>query len=165
MQKHGFENLYGAGGVTSAVIKHGAPIPEGWRQNRTAKGCDGVAIMPDAKQKATYKQLKAELEALPRTPDSFQFSSELGFGGYFRGMTIMWASMGKIGDAFVIAIPDMSAAVKESLMQRGGKPPVQFIPPDCTPLKHSRYYAMVEAEEEKQRTAAPASTEAQPVTT
>lgn len=133
----GAKAWYGRGGIAALLFENEpTELPVGFRRDPKHDMQRMFALVPDKKAKAG-KVRAAELKALPRSPDLMDFSKTIGFGFIIRGMAMMMASFETVGDSRILTIP------------KPEDPGKQFIPPDCTPLKLSEYYAMKEAEEAK----------------
>lgn len=133
-------NLWASESCVHALIVKPGKIPVGWRRSseihrKHVAPDGGVFAVPDGKQRATYKALKQELRNIPSLPDCWSFTSRLGYAGQLHGMSMMLCSFEKIGDTFVLSVPD-----------RGNSDPEKnkFVPPDCKELKMSEYWAMKE---------------------
>ena len=152
----GADNLWASEGCVSGLVVKADKIPPGWRRDaKTGTLADGeIVVVPDGKQKATYKPLTFELRALPSLPGTHAFTSRLGAdcvctaNPHGRGMVMLFCSFEFVGDKVIVSIPKPGEG--SSMLRAGDKPDKQFIPPDCTQLKMSEYWALKE-------TVAPAS--------
>lgn len=128
--------------VVGFRLKPGQSLPPGTRLDRK-----GLCV--PAKKTEEGKKLVARLKALPRIPTIQQLSEELL--GSMRlsasehgGFRFVQCGVVKIGSE------DDGSATYFVEMFEGDKPPE-----DCTPIKKSEYYALVEAEQAKATSSAP----------
>lgn len=128
---------FGRGGITALLFeKEPTEMPKGFRRDFKSDQQGMFAIVPDKKTK-DGKARAEELKGLPRSPDLMDFSKSIGFNFIIRNMRMMLASFETLGETRFVTIPKYEDESK------------QFIPPDCTTLKLSEYYAMKESSEEK----------------
>lgn len=104
--------------------------PEGWRFNKANY------YVPSLRTKRG-KEIKAEIEALPKAVSGLGFSDRLSkeFGvdfTFFGGSTMSWATYGHVGDKLLLSIPVE----------------IKFVPEGCTELKVSEYQQIVKEAEE-----------------
>jgi hypothetical protein len=139
-------NLFGnERAIGALILKDGAPMPDGWRKANELHrkySTEGVFIVPDKRRKDTYALLCNELKQIPSLPDAHKFSARLGFGMMIRGRYMLLCSYEKIGEQIVISVPRYAPPEGGLSDEEHTK---QFVPPDCTQLKLSEYYAMKEA--------------------
>lgn len=163
-------DAYHAGwGISALLFKPEVTLPDGYRIDEKRGRHEGMVYAVPNRKVAAGKARVKELESLPGMPDAMRFSRLIGFPVYIKGRAMLQASYGKIGESYIISIPKMDEVTESDLTGNlndvSKKKASQFIPPDCTPLKLSEYYAMKEAEEAKQAAAKASAPQPEPVTT
>jgi len=122
--KYGAKEVHAYGRRSFAGLKFDGNIPKGWRQRK-----DGISV-PDTRTKAG-KEVREEVNAIPRGFDPWSFSSALGEAFlHFGDGKVYFSTVGQFGDKYVLCVPA----------------PCKVQPEGCTELKTSEYWQIREAE-------------------
>jgi len=135
IKSKGIENLWANENAVAGLIVKPDAIPAGFRKDaKYGTDADGhVCAIPDGKQRATYKEACKELASIPRLPGCMELDNRLGFGGYITGRCWMMISCEIVCGRMILSVPRMEKN--------------QFVPPDCSPLRFSEYFTLVEQAE------------------
>jgi len=131
------------GRVRGLIFDQGAE-PQGWRMDRCSDGTP--FFFPYRKTKAD-KAIWAKFAAA-RLPSGDMLGDMIGMG---YGGVVTCEQSGRMG--MIIRYPAYQRLADERVIisiPLSGRPDDKgFIPPECTPLKLSEYFALIEADEER----------------